>query len=535
MLAFHGAMFAPPTKTLSKSCQSRAALLAVACLPWLFVSGCSRDSVREAKPKNGQTSAASVAVPSGTIDLLHQPGTKFDVVYGENTVAVDQATVTQNIEGVTDDEAVLVFRNTPELRETLVAGKIALLGGYTIRKIVVAEVDGDHLILGTESATLTEVFKDANIELNLPVNVAQAGRQQSVSAYEHKAISPLVASLENFWSPQTVYAASAGADQNGGTTNGWKWTSNIQSQSDQLDFDVNLDRNTDEFVGNIRGKGSLSNFSSTLKLVINNHSLDSASFTNSEMKGDLQLDWAAGTKKPTRAEVEIGQFKLPATVTIPFQAGMLPMNLAISEAIFIKPMFSGNSESAHGSFNIHFDGPSGLSFANGGTQQLGQANGDAAIQDNDIISPLAPFGIVIAVAMPRVELSAGTTVALSRLTKGMPANLLDLSKAVLNKSSLASKIVSQLDKVISKTEKSVASDAAFYVQLVASTTGRGSGLASMIHCRKFTLETKLNVGMNLTVLGQDMSKVGSHKPKMSFDAWAKDLDFLIPPNSICND
>lgn len=76
MLAFHGAMFTPPPKTSSKSYQSFAVLLAVACLPWLLVAGCSTDGTREASPKNGQTSTASVAEPSGTIGLMHQPGSK---------------------------------------------------------------------------------------------------------------------------------------------------------------------------------------------------------------------------------------------------------------------------------------------------------------------------------------------------------------------------------------------------------------------------------------------------------------------------
>lgn len=92
----------------------------------------------------------------------------------DDVVQVDAGTVRRTLRGVTRDHDILFFESVPELRDKLVPGRVVFFQGFTFKKVQAIASDGAHLIVATEPAALTDLFKDTNIRWHTSINFRDA-------------------------------------------------------------------------------------------------------------------------------------------------------------------------------------------------------------------------------------------------------------------------------------------------------------------------------------------------------------------------
>src|ERR1700761_310207 len=175
----------------------RIFLLLGVCL-CLSLLSCHGNNDSEAPPQatvapSGSASASVIDTSNG-IDLSKQAGTRYQVTYADNVVRVDANTVKKNLVGANRDHDIYVFMATPELRSRLTPGKVFLFEGLSFKRIQAIAEDDGKLFVGTENAPLNELFKDADIRWQTPINFLEVHNRQMQAASGHNsaAARPLV-------------------------------------------------------------------------------------------------------------------------------------------------------------------------------------------------------------------------------------------------------------------------------------------------------------------------------------------------------
>ncbi len=492
-----------------------AVLLACGCLSLLScrkASDSASTSPSASSPLSG-SAPASIIDTSGGIDLSKQPGTRYQVTYADNVVHVSADTVKRNLVGANGDHDIYVFTATPELRNKLLPGKVVLFEGLSFKRIQAVAEDGGQLFVGTENAPLNELFKDADIRWQTPINFLEIhNRQQRLpGAKSACAKYPLLPWL----SPPSVHAAEDKEEEE----EGWHIKSDANFSPDKVNFQVDLTQSGDPLDATITGKGYIKNFESSLALTVSNSQVNKFDFSNKDVNGIIDFDWTVGTsgKPPELGEEKL---KLPAIMSVPLYLGALPFTLEIGEALLFHPAFSTKQQIAKGAFHVDYNGVTGLSVTRGSggqpTQQdTSNATSESSIQTSTAFSPMAAFGIVVAVAIPRFELKTGTEEFLPPL----PASLADRAAALLEKTTMG--------HFVKKAKEALKTEAAGTFQVVLSSTASHSGMLSLVPCQRFTLHVEGQVSADATVLGMPKELL------KTMTIFKKDIDQPIPNAKIC--
>ncbi len=300
---------------------------------------------------------------------------------------------------------------------------------------------------------------------------------------------------------------------------GWHIKSDADFSPDKVDFQVDLTQNGDPLDAAITGKGYVKNFESTMALTVNNSQVSKFDFSNKDVNGIVDFTWTIGTsgKPPELGEEKL---KLPAIISVPLYLGALPFTLEIGEALLFHPAFSTKQQIAKGAFHVDYNGVTGLSVARGSGEQpmeqdTSNATSDSSIQTSTAFSPMAAFGVVVAVAMPRFELKTGT----EELMPPIPDSLADRAAALLEKTSIG--------HFVKKAKEALKTEAAGTFQVVLSSTASHSGMLSLVPCQRFMLHVEGQVSADAAVLGipKELLK--------TMTIFKKDIDQPIPNAKIC--
>jgi hypothetical protein len=480
-------------------------------------AGCRKPSGSPAGNGGGGAAGKSIH-PAWGIDLTNALGTKFEATFADGVERIDAETVKRTIKGVTRDHDIFFFANVPEIRDRLAPGKVVLFEGLTFKRIQAIAIDGSQLIVATERASLTDLFKDANIRWHTPVNFhdVHAQRVRARAAKNHGGLFDWVDRLE----PQ-VYAADGDSETKEEDEEGWKIRSNANFGPDRVDFKVDLARHGD-IDGDISGSGYVKNFESSMALVVNNGEVSKFDFSNANVNGAVDFNWTIGSGSEKPPELGEEKLKLPAIMSVPLFVGGVPFTLEIGEALLFHPAFSTKQEIAKGSFHVDYNGVTGLSLSPGGSQNTSEASANSSIQPSTAFSPYAAFGVVVAIALPRFELKTGA----EEVANEVPESVADAAVALLEKTTIGHFIHKQVQNVL-KTE------AAATFQVILSSTASHSGMLSLVPCQRFTLHLEGQVRADAQVLGmkvRNLPKVPFEQPYKIFE---KDIDLPNPPGKIC--
>jgi hypothetical protein len=412
--------------------------------------------------------------------------------------------------GVSRDHDIYVFNDAPELREKLKPGNVVLFEGVNVKRILAIANDGPRLIVGTEQAPLSQLFKNADIRWHTPVNFLEIHNRQALSSRTAASRPPL-----SWLSLRPVFADTEAKEEE---EEGWHIKYDTDFSPDKVDFQVDLTKSGD-LDATITGKGYVKNFESSLAMTVNNGQVDRFDFSNQNVNGIIDFDWTIGTsgKPPELGEEKL---KLPALMSVPFYLGPVPFTLELGEALLFHPAFSTKQQIAKGAFHVDYNGVTGLSVSRGSggqpeQQDTSNASSDSAIQTSTAFSPLAAFGIVVAAAIPRFELKTGA----EEFLPPIPDSLADRAAELLEKTTFG--------HFVKKAREALKTEAAGTFQVVLSSTASHSGMLSLVPCQRFMLHVEGQVSADATLLGipKELLKTTT--------IFKKDIDQPTPNAKIC--
>ena len=465
-----------------------------------------------------------------------QPGSVFHVEYSPDTSIVDMATVGRTLRGVSEDHRIFLFEDSPELRAKLIPGKFVLFQGLDLRKVDAYAVDPKtkDLIVGTETAPLNQALKSANIQWKTPVDFKDLFNQSGAQNSSLETSQPFrLAELGSpsrwlDWLEPTVHAdiTQNRIEGDAQVTADDFVTWNVHylyvcNPDHSLNLDVHVVRQANGLDVDLTMKGKVSRFIQETSFGLSPEGNIRQYFRNGDLHGDMDFAWVIKTDQNKTPMNEV-RLKLPGSIKIPLvEYTGLPMSLQIGTALLFHPAFTTKDEVARGTFHVTYSGDEGLQVANSGIQTDGQADGDTAIQDDFAFSPFAAFGLVVAVAAPRIELRMGTEELWDMAGVPLNLNLTQTLSDVLMNNAIAGKWLKN-----ALGGNPLAIEGAAYFQLVISTTAAHSGMQSLVPCHQFTMLTKGQIGVDAQLLGSNTN----WPPK---DLFSKNIVQIVPPAKIC--
>lgn len=484
---------------------SGSAILVLGVASLLLLTNCSRKSSGTLALESHQ--AAGAHGGGWALHVMDQPGNVFHVEYSDKAVIIDRQTVSQGLRGFSEDHTIFLFQDSPALRQKLAPGKIALFEGLDLRRVDALALDGDTLIVGTEPAPLREALKNAQMQWSVPVDFKQIFDQRAAERRllgKQPSRLALWNSISNWWSAHepTVYAASSGeleGEKEIEDTDFATWKikyHHIFNDSDHsLDIDLQLHREAPGMNAEIAAKGHLTKFTQTASILMADGEFKQATYKNVGLHGNVNFHWEMSTSESKTSMNEV-RLKLPGKISVPLDFTGLPMSLQVSEALLFHPAFTTKGEVAQGGFHVDYSGDEGFKLSGTEMQTDGEAESDSAIDKTVAFSPLAAYGVVVAMAVPRVELRVGTEEIFEALE--IPQSVYLKAGKLLQNSPLSG-------TWLPKAGNPLSTEAAAYFQVVISTTAAHSGMQSIVPCQQFTMVAKGQVGVDSKVLGVDMN------------------------------
>ena len=503
----------------------------------LLLAGCSKKSSSTSSSSSGGT---AVSTPHGTVPgmrktgglrPLDQPGSVFHVEYSPDTSIVDMATVGRSLRGVSADHRIFLFEDSPQLRAKLIPGKFVLFQGLDLRKVDALALYKGQLVVGTETAPLNQALKNAQIQFKTPVNFRDVFKQLAVEQ-SPQLPPPFQDALHYWWNtmhpiayadiaPHNMEGAFEYADQDFAV---WKihYHFYVPDEGDKMHLDLGITREANGLNVEMNAKTEISNFIQQWAMNLNGGQL-TLDFRQLDFDTDVDYDWTIKTSEK-KTPMDQVRFKLPAParIRIPLmEFTELPMSLDISEALLFHPAFTTKDEVAKGGFHVKYSGDEGIQFDGKETHIEGQGEGDGGIDQTFAFSPLASYGLLVAIAVPRVELRMGTDELWDMAEIPLPSSLTETLSDVLLNNTIAGKwIKSQFNGNPLEIE------GAAYLQMVISTTAAASGMQSLVPCQQFTLDATGQAGVDATWVGTNSNL----PPK---DLFKKSFILRNPDSKIC--
>jgi hypothetical protein len=431
---------------------------------------------------------------------------------------------------VSHDGTTLLLAATDPQVTSLKAGDALVIQGLLARKVLAVERRGARIAVLTRQATLGEAVRQAHIRVNAPIRftprlvrrepVTGQGRTwwwmlgsttPPVAAQAPDAEQLKKAEAEGRTEAAKKLAKSAVS----GVFEGWETTFSAVPGAGRLDLSVTLKRNVGGFRGLITGQGYLTDFDMSSGIDVERGVVEQLQLAHKNLNGVMNFKWEVAKDDPGPLS-EDDRIKLPAAASIPLYQYLegFPLYLEISSALIIKPAISGGKEYSRGAFRITYDGYQSFAAKAGNIDANGEVTGDIAFVESQNISAMAPMGMVVAFAAPRLELTFGVSRLVDMEDIETAANAVDgIAKELVTrtfgeegwqrwKSSPAGGV-----SLGEAAEKAVSSDAAGYLELVTSSGMSNSGMSAIFPCTRTDLELRVKVGASAQAFGLSLGRV----------------------------
>ncbi len=476
----------------------------------LMLSGCGEKvgaavpgGVQDAARADGGTGHASVTYRSGTRTMTAQEGMAL-------------------ITGVSSNEAAFLIDGAQPAAKTLAAGDVWFVKEMFARKILAVEAQPDgNILLLTEPAELVDIISDGEIIINQPVNFTSGpGSQAQLLDVFGNVIAP-PAYAQGREQAHLEKAEQEGVSEARGKMvsmltdaliDGWKVTTKPSISKGKLNIDIKLTREVAGLRAVVTVNGHLEGFEFESAIGVQQSRMERIEAGLKKINGVLNVTWEVATDTPGPKTGD-HKIKLPASVQIPLSALVdgLPLYLEVSSAIIIQPAMSGGKEYTKGAFRVTYDGVQHFSAKKGVIDSDGHVKGDIEFKGGQNISALAPLGMVVALAAPRVELSFGFNKMLKFSDMKNAAKYVDFIASQAAKRLLSPKAYEAWQnspfssiKLGEAIENSMKSDAAAWFQIVTTSSMAHSGFSAITPCERHELSVAARVGANAEAFGQSV-------------------------------
>jgi hypothetical protein len=169
---------------------------------------------------------------------------------------------------------------------------------------------------------------------------------------------------------------------------------------------------------------------------------------------------------------------------------------------------------------VTYDGDEGIQVHGGNAQASGTVSGDGVV-DNVVSTSLAPHGLVVGMAAPKIALSLGLESTLDVATAALPSSVADSLSDFLSTSTAGKWVKKKVDKSF-KTEASAS------VQTVSVFTLAAAGSLAMVPCKLTHVILEYKAGADGYLLGK---KVGDKEVVLL----KKDIIIREPDINMCGE
>lgn len=491
----------------------------------LVLAGCGRD-----KGSGGSSSGSSSGNPNSASDYTAPRNSggsgSAEVTYKPGVHVVEQKEGMNALISVSTDGSTLVFDKSrggvPDLKD----GDVFVIKGLLARKVVASITNGNELAALTIKAGLTDMISDGKIKVHAPIRFGSPQNASTPAAPKSLALmtsafgpAPLYAQGPTETRRQAAEAAGV-KDAYGNLASapfkamlsGWETKFSTDPEPGKLKIHLQLKKSLAGVAAVITGEGYLADFDFDSDIDVEKSVVQKAQVAYKKLNGLMNFTWEIQTVEGGSLRGN-AKMKLPAAIEIPLYQylGGLPLFLEISSAVIIKPALGAGNEFSRGGFRITYDGYQSFTAHDGNVDADGQMTGDLKLGESESGSG-APLGLVVALAMPRLELSIGVSKILkfdgfAEAAEKADKYLDQLVTKAFGAEALAKFKSSPMSQVTGKNivDAAMGSSAAAYIEMTTSLGTSHSGSAAMVPCTRTDLHMGISVGFSAKAFGQGVA------------------------------
>ncbi len=504
----------------------------------IAAAGCGR-SGHPAGP--GSAASPSARGPGRSNNVVQGSA---QVTYRPQVLAIEKDEALRALKGQSSGGNGFVFDSRYAKAAALKPGDVLLIKNLLARKVLACEATPDGIVVITQAASLVDVVKDGHIAVNAAMHFKAADNR---AAATHplldfwRALMPGTPAMaqDSGWSNNTrnpsLPPPTPGVGNNGqsgpsagtqidnalnnpylkpfkGTLQDWDIEWDATPADGKIDLNLTMSKNVNGIVAKITGKGYLADFEFVNDMSIGSSpssavsALKQAAGQFKNINGAMDFTWEIGKSTPGPGG-EAQTIKLPGAISVdlsPLLEG-LPLTLEVSAAIEPHPMLTSGNQYSKGSFHVTYDGYQQFKFNNGSLDSDGPMSGEPTADVPRNLSAVAPFGVAVAFAAPRIDLVFGGD--------GM------IPEELQESAEWADKIIDEVGKRLLKPESFQAykdsgfsmsgaatafdhTNATLSLRVIASSTMTASGSSQMTTpCSKSAVDLSVYVGASAQALG----------------------------------
>jgi hypothetical protein len=479
--------------------------------------------------KSGSSSSGAAKSSDGA----QATGSVTGLTYAPGVVTVERRDGLGALKEISTNGDLLLFSGKNSTIAALKPGSVLLIKGLLAKKVLAVEEDEGDIAVLTEPAGLTDVVQDGHLTYDYPVRFSSGGIVNTALAPE---------TSESGWFASdlfvgTAYAATPPDAAEAPTTaltktfevKGWTVEVTATPQNDKVNLKVKASKEGNGFKATVIGDGYLQNFDAGGDLTVEHGKVEQLEMINRKLNGTMNFTWSVKLDVADRPFQSV-KIEIPVMVNVPLAPllGGLPFFLVVDGAVLIKPGFGAAEEISYGEFRITYDGTQRFRIHEGTVDPEGNVSGTVELLKWDNYSKIAPVGLVVAFAAPRIELTFGISKALKTLSDfDKPAEKADKLFDKLGRKVFGDEKMDKLKDV--NIEKALdvikGNEASASFELITS-TGTSAGVLSWGPCQQTDVYISASVAANAKLLGQSANEAKK-------ELWKKHIHASKPDGVNC--
>jgi hypothetical protein len=481
---------------------------------------------------SGGGSARSSGTPKSS-DGAKATGSVTGLTYAPGVVAMERREGLGALKQISTNGDLLLFAGNNSTIASLKPGSVLLIKGLMAKKVLAVQEDEGDIGVLTEPAALTDVVQDGHITYDYPVRFKAGGIVNTAFAPEESESGWLASDLF----VRTAYAAGPPDAAEAPTTaltktfevKGWTVEVTATPENDKINMKMKASKEGNGFKATVIGDGYLQNFDAGGDLTVEHGKVEQLQMINRKLNGTMNFTWSVKLDVADRPFQSV-KIDIPVMVNIPLapMLGGLPFFIAIDGAVLIKPGFGGAEEISYGEFRITYDGTQHFKIHEGTVDPEGNVSGTVELLKWGNYTKVAPIGLVVAFAAPKIELSFGITKALKTLGDfDAPAEKADKLFDFLGRKVFGNeKMDAMKDVSVGKALDMIkGNEASAYFQLVTS-SGTSAGVLSWGPCQ----QTDVYISATVSASAKLMGKATDDAKK---ELWKKHIHASVPEGVNC--
>jgi hypothetical protein len=479
--------------------------------------------------KSGSPSGGSAKSSDGA----RATGSVTGLTYAPNVVTLERREGLAALKEISTNGDLLLFSGTNSTIAALEPGSVLLIKGLLAKKVLAVQEDGGDIAVLTEPAALTDVVQDGHLSYNYPVRFSSAGVVNTALAPESSEsrwfASDLFVNTAYAAAPPDAAEAPTAALTKTFEVKGWTVEVTATPQNDKVNLKVKASKEGNGFKATVIGDGYLQNFDAAGDLTVEHGKVEQLEMINRKLNGTMNFTWSVKLDVADRPFQSV-KIEVPVMVNVPLAPllGGLPFFLVVDGAVLIKPGFGAAEEISYGEFRITYDGTQRFKIHEGTVDPEGNVSGTVELLKWGNYSKIAPVGLVVAFAAPRIELTFGISKALKTLSDfDKPAEKADKLFDMLGRKVFGDEKMDQMKDVNIKKALDVVkgNEASATFELITS-SGTSAGVLSWGPCQQTDIYISASVAANAKLLGQS---AGEAKKEL----WKKHIHASKPDGVNC--